>query len=130
MAHIGKEYGWGKAFNRFSTSFNSNTILGIVTSKVRQGLFVNSTMEHCTADGCLMINSQSSRKQTMNRGSQALEIPKGKRNLKQITLRHHMKLHVTSFTQVSRTISAFGDFQIRFRHFGSVLYRDPRIVDE
>ena len=58
-----------------------------------------STAPWSTApDGCLMMNSQSSRKQTMNRGSQALEIPKGKRNLKQMTLRHHMKLHVTSFT--------------------------------
>ena len=58
----------------------------------------SSTAPWSTApDGCLM-NSQSSRKQTMNRGSQALEIPKGKRKLKQITLRHHMKLHVTSFT--------------------------------
>ena len=78
-------------------------------------------MEALHHDVYLMLNSQSSRKQTMNRRSQALEIPKGKRNLKQITLRHHMKLHVTTNKFHARfllsAISGFG-----FRRFGSVLY--------
>ena len=72
-----------------------------------------------------MMNSQSRRKQTMNRGSQALEIPKGRRNLKQITLRHHMKFN-TSINQFHAQfpLSAISGFGFR-RHIGAVLYRDP-----
>ena len=75
-----------------------------------------------------MMNSQSSRKQTMNRGSQALEIPKGKRNLKQITLRHHKKFNTACINQFHArfplsAISGFG-----FRRFGSVLYAILRFI--
>ena len=74
------------------------------------------------------MNSQSSRKQTMNRGSQALEIPKGKRNLKQITLRHHKKFNTACINQFHArfplsAISGFG-----FRRFGSVLYAILRFI--
>ena len=71
-----------------------------------------------------MINSQSSRKQTINRGSEALKIPKGKRNLKQITLRHHMKFN-TCINQFYARFPLSANSGFGFRRFGSVFYRDP-----
>ena len=82
--------------------------------------------ESTAPDGCLM-NSQSSRKQTINRGSGALEIPKGKRNLKQITLRHHMTELTCNQFHARFPLSAISGFG--FRRFGYVLYRDPQTTN-